>query len=127
MINFEQFEAVELRVGTVVRAEPFPKARKPAYKVWVDFGETIGIKQTSAQITAHYTPESLIGKQVVGCLNLGEKNIGGFISNFLCTGFADENGGIVLISPERKVPNGGKLFWGSCVQWQDKLMFACDF
>ena len=110
MINYEQFAAVELRVGTVIRAEDFPKARKPAYKLWVDFGEEVGIRQSSAQITAHYTPETLIGKQVVGCLNLGEKNIGGFISNFLCTGFPDENGEVVLISPDKKVPNGGKLF-----------------
>ncbi len=110
MIPYEQFTAVELRVGTIIRAEPFPKARKPAYKLWVDFGPECGERQTSAQITAHYTPESLIGKQIVGCLNLGEKNIGGFISNFLCTGFPDEKGEVVLISPDRPVPNGGKLF-----------------
>jgi len=110
MITYEQFESVELRVGTITRAEAFLRARKPAYKIWADFGPEIGERQTSAQVTVHYTPESLIGKQVVGCLNLGEKNIAGFISNFLCTGFPDENGAIVLISPDRKVPNGGKLF-----------------
>jgi len=109
-ITWEQFEAVELRVGTVTKIEPFPKARKPAYKLWVDFGADIGIRQTSAQITVHYPPETLVGRQVVGCLNLGEKNIGGFISNFLCTGFPDENGAVVLITPSQKVPNGGKLF-----------------
>ena len=108
-IPYTQFEAVDLRVGTITRAEPFPKARKPAYKIWADFGP-FGIRQTSAQITVHYTPESLIGKQIVGCLNLGEKNIGGFISNFLCTGFPDENGAVTLISPDKPVPNGGKLF-----------------
>lgn len=109
-IPYDQFEGVELRVGTVIRAEPFPKARKPAYKIWVDFGPGLGIRQTSAQITLHYTPETLIGKQVVGCLNLGEKNIGGFISQFLCTGFPDEKGAVVLISPDKPVPNGAKLF-----------------
>ena len=109
-IPYDVFESVELRVGTVIRAEPFPKARKPAYKLWVDFGPDIGLRQTSAQITVHYKPESLIGKQVVGCLNLGEKNIAGFVSNFLCTGFPDENGAVVLISPDKPVPNGGKLF-----------------
>jgi tRNA-binding protein len=110
MITYDQFSAVDLRVGTIVRAEPFPKVRKPAFKLWVDFGPDIGERQTSAQITVHYKTEELVGKQVVGCLNLGEKNIAGFISNFLCTGFPDENGEVVLISPDHKVPNGGKLF-----------------
>jgi tRNA-binding protein len=109
-ISYEQFEQVELRVGAVVRVEDFPKARKPAYKIWVDFGQEIGIKQTSAQLTVHYKPEELIGKQVVGCLNLGEKNIAGFTSQFLCTGFPDVNGAVVLISPDKSVPNGAKLF-----------------
>jgi tRNA-binding protein len=110
MITDEQFSAVELRVGTITRVEIFPKARKPAYKIWADFGGEFGIRQTSAQITIHYQPEALIGRQILGCLNLGEKNIAGFISNFLCTGFPDENGEVVLISPDKKVPNGGKLF-----------------
>ncbi|MDR3449273.1 MAG: tRNA-binding protein [Alphaproteobacteria bacterium] len=109
-ISWEEFEKVELRVGTVVKAEPFPKARKPAYKIWADFGPEIGMRQTSAQVTVHYTPETLVGRQVVGCLNLGEKNIAGFISNFLCTGFADAKGDIVLAGPGQPVPNGGKLF-----------------
>ena len=109
-IAYDVFERVELRVGTVVRAEAFPKARKPAYKLWVDFGAAIGVRQTSAQITAHYTPETLVGRQVVGCLNLGEKNIAGFVSTFLCTGFADEKGDIVLAVPDKNVPNGSKLF-----------------
>jgi len=110
MISYEHFAAVELRVGTVIRAEAFPKARKPSFKLWADFGSEFGIRQTSAQITVHYTPESLIGKQIVGCLNLGEKNIAGFISNFLCTGFPDEKGAVVLISPDKLAPNGSKLF-----------------
>jgi tRNA-binding protein len=109
-ISYDQFTAVELRIGTVVKAEAFPKARKPAYKLWVDFGPEFGVKQTSAQITVHYTPESLVGRQVVGCLNLGEKNIAGFISQFLCTGFPDAEGAIVLAAPDRPVPNGARLF-----------------
>ena len=110
MITYEQFSAIELRVGTITKAEEFPQARKPAYKVWADFGPEFGIRQTSVQITVHYKSEQLVGKQIVGCMNLGEKNIAGFISNFLCTGFPDENGAVVLISPDKKVPNGGKLF-----------------
>jgi len=110
VLAYEQFEQVDLRVGTVVRAEIFPKARKPAYKIWVDFGANFGIKQTSAQLTVHYKPEGLIGKQVVGCLNLGEKNIAGFTSQFLCVGFPDSEGAVVLISPDKSVPNGAKLF-----------------
>lgn len=109
-IPFDAFEAVELRVGTVVKAEPFPEARKPAIKLWVDFGPEIGVKQTSAQLTVHYTPESLVGRQIVGCLNLGVRKIAGFNSEFLCTGFPDADGGIVLIGPDQNVPNGGKLF-----------------
>lgn len=108
-ITYQDFEQVELRSGTIIKAEPFPKAKKPALKVWADFGEEIGILQTSAQITAHYTPDSLIGRSIVGCLNLGEKNIAGFMSQFLLVGFSDENGGICLITIEPKVPNGKKM------------------
>ena len=109
-ITYEDFEKVELRSGTVTKAELFPRAKKPAYKVWVDFGAEIGIKQTSAQVTVHYTLESLIGKQVIGCVNLGSKNIGGFTSEFLLVGFPDENGAICLAAIAGTVPNGGKLF-----------------
>ena len=109
-ITYEAFEKVDLRSGTVVKAEAYPKARKPAYKVWVDFGEDIGIKQTSAQITIHYQPETLIGRSVVGCINLEPKNIAGFMSEFLLVGFADENEAICLLTTEPKVPNGKKLF-----------------
>lgn len=109
-VSYDEFAVVELRVGTVVRAEAFPKARKPAYKVWADFGPDISVKQTSAQITVHYTPEALIGKQIVGVLNLGSKNIGGFTSEFLCTGFPDAAGAVVLTTPDKPVPNGAKLF-----------------
>lgn len=109
-ISYPQFEGVELRVGTVTHAKAFPAARKPAYKIWADFGPEFGVKQSSVQITVHYKLEELIGKQVVGCLNLGAKNIGGFMSEFLCTGFPDAEGAVVLISPDKPVPNGAKLF-----------------
>lgn len=109
-ISYDDFEKVDLRSGTVVKAENFPKAKKPAYKVWVDFGDEIGVKQTSAQVTAHYTPESLIGKKVIGCVNLGEKNIAGFISQFLLVGFPDENDAICLATVKPHVQNGKKLF-----------------
>lgn len=108
-ITWDDFEQVELRVGTVVRAEPFPEARKPAYKVWVDFGADIGIRKTSAQITALYSLEELPGMQVVGVVNFPTKQIGPFKSEFLLTGFAAENGEIVLAQPERYVPDGAKL------------------
>ena len=110
IISYEDFEKVHLRSGTVVKAEHFPKAKKPAYKVWVDFGLDIGIKQTSAQVTVHYTPETLIGRQVVGCINLGARNIAGFISEFLLVGFADSQDAICLLSVDPQVPNGQKLF-----------------
>lgn len=110
IISYEEFEKVDLRSGTIVKAEVFPRAKKPAYKVWVDFGDEIGIKQTSAQVTVHYTPESLIGRQVMGCVNLGEKNIAGFTSEFLLVGFPDDNGAICLITVDPKVPNGKKMF-----------------
>jgi tRNA-binding protein len=98
IISYEAFEQVDLRSGTVVKAEVFLRAKKPAYKVWVDFGAEIGVLQTSAQVTVHYTPESLIGRMVIGCVNLGEKNIAGFTSQFLLVGFADETGAICLAS-----------------------------
>lgn len=110
IITYDDFTRVDLRTGTVTRAEPFKKARNPSYKVWVDFGPEIGEKQTSAQITKHYTPEQLIGKMVIGCINLSQKNIAGFISEFLLVGFADKNGDICLAMPDQIVPNGQKLF-----------------
>lgn len=108
-INFDEFEKVEIRLGTVVKAEEFPRARKPAYKVWVDFGGEIGELQTSAQITVHYRPEGLVGKQVLGCVNLGERNIAGFMSQFLLLGFADKEGAICLAGVDVKAVNGAKL------------------
>lgn len=109
MITYEDFEKVDFRSGTIIKVEPFPRAKKPAYKVWVDFGAELGIKQTSAQITVHYTPETLIGRTVIGCVNLGTRNIAGFISEFLLVGFSDEAGVIRLASYDGKVPNGQKL------------------
>ena len=109
-ISYEDFEKVNLRSGRIIKAEPFPKARKPAYKVWVDFGEEFGVKQTSAQITENYTLTDLPGKCVVGCLNLDPKNIAGFMSEFLLVGFPDEKGAVALVTVDPVVPNGKKLF-----------------
>ncbi|MBS0186190.1 MAG: tRNA-binding protein [Proteobacteria bacterium] len=109
-ITYQDFEKVNLRSGRIIKAEPFPKARKPAYKVWVDFGEEIGIKQTSAQITDNYALTDLPGKIVVGCVNLDPKNIAGFISEFLLVGFSDKNGAVSLVTVDLPIPNGQKLF-----------------
>ena len=108
-ISYEQFEQVDLRSGTIVKAENFSRAKKPAYKIWADFGSELGILQTSAQVTHHYTPESLIGRSIIGCVNLGEKNIAGFLSQFLLVGFSDINGAICLVTVDPKVLNGKKL------------------
>ena len=107
-ITWHDFEKVELRVGTILEVTDFPGARKPAYKVRVDFGPH-GIKWSSAQITKHYTKEELVGRQIVGVINFPKKQIATFMSEFLVTGFADENGDIVLTSIEHPVPNGSKL------------------
>ena len=109
MINYEDFEKVDLRSGTIVKAEEFPRAKKPAFKIWADFGPEIGVLQTSAQVTIHYTTDKLIGRQIVGCVNLGEKNIAGFLSQFLLVGFSDENDAICLLTIDPNVPNGKKL------------------
>lgn len=109
-ISYDDFEKVDLRSGTIVKVEAFPRAKKPSFKIWVDFGNEIGVKQTSAQVTVHYTLDSLIGRQVVGCINLGERNIAGFTSEFLLVGFPDANSAVCLITVDPKVPNGMKLF-----------------
>ena len=107
-ISWADFEKVELRVGTIIAVEAFPEARKLAYKVKVDFGE-FGIKSSSAQITKHYTPDDLINRQVIAVTNFPKKQIGKFMSEFLLTGFPDENGDIVLSTVERRVPEGSRL------------------
>lgn len=107
-IQWEDFEKVAIRAGTILEVADFPEARKPAYKVKVDFGP-LGIKWSSAQITKHYSPSELIGRQVIGVLNFPVKQIANFLSEFLITGFADEEGNIILASVERPVPNGSSL------------------
>jgi tRNA-binding protein len=108
-ISYDDFLAVDIRVGTVLRAEPFPEARKPAIKMWIDFGPEIGEKKTSAQVTVHYTPESLIGKQVMAVVNFPPRQIGPFMSEVLVLGCMDPAGGVVLIAPDQSVPNGGRM------------------
>jgi tRNA-binding protein len=108
-IGFDQFLAVDIRVGTVIAAEPFPEARKPAWKLRIDFGEEIGVKRSSAQITIHYAPAELIGTQVAAVVNFPPRQIGPFMSEVLTLGFADEEGAIVLVRPDRPVPNGARL------------------
>jgi tRNA-binding protein len=108
-IQWEDFQRVELRVGTVERVEPFPEARKPAYQLWVNFGEELGTRKSSAQITDIYSPEELLGKQVVAVVNFPRKQIGPFMSECLVTGFHREDGSVVLAVPERAVPNGARL------------------
>ncbi len=109
-IAFDQFLAVDIRVGTVVAAEPFPEARKPAYKLTIDFGPVVGRKRSSAQITEHYTPEDLVGRQVAAVVNFPTRQIGPMLSEVLTLGFPDADGKVVLVSPSRPVPNGGRLF-----------------
>jgi tRNA-binding protein len=107
-ITWHDFETVELRAGTILEVEDFPKVRKPAYKVKVDFGP-FGLKWSSAQITKHYTKDELVGKQIMGVINFPVKQIANFMSEFLVTGMADENGDIVLAGIDKPVPNGSKL------------------
>lgn len=109
-ITFDDFMAVDIRVGRVLRAEPYPEARKPAIKLWVDFGPEIGEKKTSAQLTVHYTPESLVGRRVVGVVNFPPRQIGKFMSEVLVLGVPDENGAVVLLTPDKDVPLGGRMF-----------------
>lgn len=108
-ISYDDFTKVDLRVGTIIAVDLFPEARKPAYKVTIDFWPEIGIKKSSAQITVHYTPETLVGKQIVAVVNFPPKQIGPFRSECLVTGFCDATGGILLISPDQKVANGESL------------------
>ena len=109
IISWEDFENVELRVGTIIEVQDFPEAKKPAYKVAVDFGSNIGIKKSSAQITDLYSKEELLGKQIVGVVNFPPKQIGPFQSEFLITGFAQDDGAVVLAVPDKRLENGKKL------------------
>ncbi|KPA20922.1 MULTISPECIES: tRNA-binding protein [unclassified Shimia] len=108
-IDFDAFLKVDIRVGTVTRAEPYPEARKPAIKLWVDFGGDIGERKSSAQITKHYEPEQLIGKQVMAVVNFPPRQIGKFMSEILVLGLPDADGEIVLIGPDKDVPAGGRM------------------
>jgi tRNA-binding protein len=109
-ISWEDFEKVDVRVGNVVEAEPFPEARKPSIKLTVDFGPQVGTRRTSAQLTAHYEPEDLVGRQVVAVVNFPPKRIAGFKSEVLVLGVPDEAGEVVLLSPDHDVPPGGRMF-----------------
>ena len=109
-ISFQDFDRVDIRAGTIVEVEPFPEARKPAFKLKIDFGEPIGVKKSSAQITKYYSPDTLVGRQVFAVVNFPPRQIGPFMSEVLTLGFPDEEGAVVLGAIERKVPNGGRLF-----------------
>lgn len=109
-ITIDDFHRVDIRVGTVVRAEPFVGARKPAIKLWVDFGGELGIRKSSAQITRHYQPEGLIGRQVIAVMNFPPRQIGSFMSEILVLGLPDSDGEVVLLGPDQAVPNGGRMY-----------------
>ena len=109
-ISFDDFLKVDVRVGQVVEAEPYPEARKPAIKLWVDFGEEIGVRKSSAQITKHYTPESVVGRRVMAVVNFPPRQIGKFMSEILVLGVPDEEGEVVLLKPDLDVPLGGRLY-----------------
>lgn len=110
MISYDDFRKVDIRVGRIVKAEPFPEARKPAFKLWVDFGGDLGVKRSSAQITAHYTLEGLVGRQVVAVVNFPPRQIGPVMSEVLVLGVPDAAGEVVLLGPGHEVPLGGRMF-----------------
>jgi tRNA-binding protein len=110
MISYDDFQKVDIRVGVITRAEPYPEARKPAIKLWVDFGEGIGEKRSSAQITRHYTPEGLVGRKVMAVVNFPPRQIGKVMSEVLVLGVPDTEGEVVLLTPDKDVPLGGRMF-----------------
>ncbi len=109
-ISFDQFQAVDIRVGTITDAQPFPEARKPALKLWIDFGPEIGARKSSAQITENYDPAALVGRQVLAVVNFPPRQIGPFMSEVLTLGLPDDAGEVMLIGPDRTVPNGGRMY-----------------
>ena len=109
-ISYADFERVDIRVGTITDAKPFPEARKPAIKLWIDFGPEIGVKRSSAQLTVHYVPDRLIGRQICAVVNFPPRQIGPFVSEVLTLGMPDEDGAVVLVRPDLKIPDGGRLF-----------------
>ncbi|HZF76355.1 MAG TPA: tRNA-binding protein [Acetobacteraceae bacterium] len=109
-IAWSDFERVDVRVGTITDAQPFPEARKPAIRLWVDFGGALGVRKSSAQLTVHYTPDRLIGRQVLAVVNFPPRQIGPFVSEVLVLGVPDENGAVVLLKPDLGVPDGGRMF-----------------
>ena len=110
MATMDDFDRLDIRVGIVADAQPFPEARKPAFKLWIDFGGELGIKRSSAQVTEHYTPRQLVGRQVLAVVNFLPRQIGPFVSEVLTLGVPDENGAVVLLAPDQPVPNGGRMF-----------------
>ena len=109
-ISMDDFDRVDIRVGTIVDVQPFPEARKPAFKLWIDFGGALGVKKSSAQVTVHYTPDQLVGRQVMAVVNFPPRQIGPFMSEVLTLGVPDEAGAVVLLRPDLAVGNGGRLF-----------------
>ena len=109
IVTFDEFMKLDIRIGTVTDVQPFAKARKPAFKIWVDFGSALGVKKSSAQITEHYTPDSLIGQQVMAVVNFSPRQIADFMSEILILGFMDENNAVVLAKSDKKIPNGKRL------------------